>query len=67
MPPHPLTNFEIMKYYENKSRFNGVYFCIGLIDFMFKGKSFTEYANLSSPNDFKRNDDTILKYFMSNT
>ena len=56
-----------MKYYENKSRFNGVYFCIGLIDFMFKGKSFTEYANLSSPNDFKRNDDTILKYFMSNT
>ena len=25
MPPHPLTNFEIMKYYENKSRFNGVY------------------------------------------
>ena len=25
MPPHPLTNFEIMKYYENESRFNGVY------------------------------------------
>ena len=25
MPPHPLTNFEIQKYYENKSRFNGVY------------------------------------------
>ena len=25
MPPHPLTNFEIIKYYENKSRFNGVY------------------------------------------
>ena len=23
--PHPLTNFEIMKYYENESRFNGVY------------------------------------------
>ena len=23
--PHPLTNFEIQKYYENKSRFNGVY------------------------------------------
>ena len=23
--PHPLTNFEIMKYYKNKSRFNGVY------------------------------------------
>ena len=25
MPPHPLTNFEIIKYYENQSRFNGVY------------------------------------------
>ena len=25
MKPRPLTNFEIQKYYENKSRFNGVY------------------------------------------
>ena len=25
MPPHPLTNFEIRKYYENEPRFNGVY------------------------------------------
>ena len=25
MMPHPLTNFEIQKYYENESRFNGVY------------------------------------------
>ena len=25
MMPHPLTNFEIWKYYENESRFNGVY------------------------------------------
>ena len=25
MPPHSLTNFEIQKYYENESRFNGVY------------------------------------------
>ena len=23
--PHPLTNFEIKKYYENESRFNSVY------------------------------------------
>ena len=146
MQPHPLTNFEIMKYYENESRFNGVYsrdnipnkikdgayvinldeysdtgthwialyvknndityfdsfgvehipkkikaliknsniktnifkiqaydsimcryFCIGFIDFMFKGKSLTEYRNLFSPNDFKENDDTILNYFMNNT
>ena len=25
MSPHPLTNFEIQKYYQNKPRFNGVY------------------------------------------
>ena len=25
MQPHPLTNFEIITYYENESRFNGVY------------------------------------------
>ena len=25
MPPHPLTNFEIQKYYPNEPRFNGVY------------------------------------------
>ena len=23
--PHPLTSFEIQKYYQNESRFNGVY------------------------------------------
>ena len=27
------------------------YFCIAFIDFMIKGKSLTEYANLFSPND----------------
>ena len=25
MPPHPLTNFEIQKYYQNEPRFNSVY------------------------------------------
>ena len=25
MPPHPLTNFEIQKYYKNKWKLNGVY------------------------------------------
>ena len=25
MPPHPLTNFELEKYYDNEPRFNGVY------------------------------------------
>ena len=43
------------------------YFCIGFIKFMFKDKSLTEYTNLFAPNDFKKNDDTILNYFMNNT
>ena len=145
MLPQPFTNFEIMKYYENESRFNGVYsrdnlpnkikdgtyvinldaysdigthwiavyvnsydityfdsfgvehipkeikafiknkniktnifriqaydlimcgyFCMGFINFMLKGRGLTEYTNLFSPNDFKKNDDTILNYFMNN-
>ena len=28
------------------------YFCIGFIDYMFKGKSLTDYTNLFSPNNF---------------
>ena len=43
------------------------YFCIGFIDFMFQGKNLTEYTNLSSANNFEKNDDKILNYFMNNT
>ena len=25
MPPHPLTNLEVQKYYQNEPKFNGVY------------------------------------------
>ena len=25
MPPHPLTNFDIQKYYQNEPRLNGIY------------------------------------------
>ena len=42
------------------------YFWIGFIDFMFKGKTLTEYTNIFSLNNFKKNDDMILKYFMNN-
>ena len=38
------------------------YFCIGFINFMFKGKSLTDYTNIFSPNDFKKNDDIIMSY-----
>ena len=140
--PHPLTNFEIQKFYKNEPRFNGVfsrnnlpkkikdrayvisldeyadaathwialfcnkndivyfdsfgvehiaeevkefignkniktkifrvqandsvmcgYFCIGLIDFMLAGEILTDYTNLFSPHDFKKNDNVILSYF----
>ena len=146
MPPHPLTNFKIQKYYKNEPRFNGVYsrnnlpkkikdgayiinldeyadlgthwiaffckkneivyfdsfgvehipeevkefieefpgnknvkanifriqenhsimcgyFCIGFIDFMLAGKKLTDYTNLFSPYDFKKNDSIILSHF----
>ena len=43
------------------------YFCIGFTNFMFEGKSLNKYTNLFSPNNFKRNDDIILNYFMSST
>ena len=42
------------------------YFCIGFINFMLKGKTLTEFRNLFSPNNFKKNDDIILKFFMNN-
>ena len=142
--PHPLTNFEIPKCYQNEPRFNGVYsrdnlpkikngayvinldeysdigthwvtlhvmnnnvtyfdsfgvehiskeiktfidcslslttnifriqaynsimcryFCIGFIGFVLAGKTLTEFTNLFSPNNCKKND-IILNYFMSN-
>ena len=39
------------------------YFCIGFIDFMFKEKTLTEFPNLFSQNNFKKNDDIILSNF----
>ena len=41
------------------------YFCIGFIDFMLAGKTLTESTNLFSPNDFKKYNDIILNYFMT--
>ena len=43
-----------------------VHFCLGFIDFMLKGKTLTDFTNLFLPNNFKKNDDIILKYFMTN-
>ena len=145
MPAHPLTNFEIQKYYQNEPRFNDVfsrnnlpekikdgayvinldeyadvgthwialfcnrneivyfdsfhvehapkeikkfvgnkdikenifrvqannsvmcgYFCIGFIDLMLAGRKVTDFTNIFSPYDFKKNDDIILSYLKMN-
>ena len=42
------------------------YFCVGFIDYMFKGKSLTDYTNHFSPNNFKKIDDITLNYFLNN-
>ena len=66
---------EIEKFIRNKNIITNIYriqafdsimsgyFCIGFIDFILKGKSCLDYTNLFSPNDHKKNDKVMLKYF----
>ena len=42
------------------------YFCIGFINFMLAGKTLTDFTNLSSANNFLKNVDIILNYFVTN-
>ena len=39
----------------------------GFIDFMFKGKSLTNFINLFSPNNFKNDHNVIFNYFLIET
>ena len=39
------------------------YFCTGFIDFMLPGKKLTDYANLFSTHDFKKNDHIVFNLF----
>ena len=69
---------EIMKFIGNKNiitnifrihAYNSImcgYFCIGFIDFMVNANSLTDFTNLFAPNDFRKNDDKILNYFLTN-
>ena len=41
------------------------YFCIRFIGFMLAGKILTDFSNLFSLNNFKRNNDVIPNYFMT--
>ena len=42
------------------------YFCIRFIDFMLKSNNLTNFTNLFSQNNFKKNDDITLNYFLTN-
>ena len=42
------------------------YLCIVFVDFLLAEKTLTEFTNLFSPKNFKKNDEIILNYFMSN-
>ena len=39
------------------------YFCTGFINFMLARKTLTEFTNLFSPNNSKRNGNIVLNYF----
>ena len=39
------------------------YVFIGFIDFMLKGKCFSDYINLVFANEYEKNDKIILEYF----
>ena len=61
MPPHPLTNFKIQKYYQNEHRFNGVYYRDNLPDKIKYGAyviDLDEYSDIGT--------DWIALYAMSN-
>ena len=41
------------------------YVFIDFINYVFKGKSLTDFTNLFFPNNFKKDDDIILNYFLN--
>ena len=69
---------EIIKFIDNKNIVTNMfriqaydsimcsYFCIGFINFMFIGNSLAGFTNLFSTNDFKKNDNIILNYLLTN-
>ena len=42
------------------------YFCIGFNGFMLKSNNLTDFTNIFLPNNFKKNDDITLNYFLTN-
>ena len=68
MPPRPLTNFEIQKYYQNESRFNGVYSRNNIPNKINDGRYITnlgEYADIGTHWIALYCKDTEIIYFDS--
>ena len=76
MPLHPLTNFEILKYYQNEPRFNGVYsrdnlprikdgsYVTNLDEYSDIGTHWVAlYVGGASPKDVQNNDVTYFDSF----
>ena len=59
---HKSIKTNIFRMQSNNSIMCG-YIFIGFIDFMFAGKTLTDYTSLFSPYNFLKNDSIILKYF----
>ena len=59
---HKNIKTNIFRIQDNNSIMCG-YFCILLIDYMLNNKTLTDFTNLFSPWDFKKNDQIIKKYF----
>ena len=62
LPENKNIKTNIFRIQEDNSIMCG-YFCIEFIDFMLAGKKLTDYTNLFSPHDLKKNDNIILSYF----
>ena len=68
MSPRPLTNFEIQKYYQNESRFNGVYSRNNIPNKINDGRYITnlgEYADIGTHWIALYCKDTEIIYFDS--
>ena len=57
-----LITHNILRIQDNESIMCGFY-CISFIEYIYAGKTLLDYTNLFSPNDYKKNDKIIYKYF----
>ena len=48
---------------QDNSSIMSCYFCILFIEYMLNNKTLTDYTNLFSPYNFKKNDEIIKRYF----